>query len=567
MLKHLYIRNYALFAETEVDFEDGLNVLTGETGAGKSLLVGALGLINGKRADSSVVFRQGEKCVVEASFGNLSANVSQRLNTYEEFDLENQDLIIRREINPSGKSRAFINDTPVSLSILREVSSSLVDMHSQHENQQLISHDKQLELLDAFADCTQEVQRFADILRQTEALRSEIARLQAKEKTEKEQLEYLHFQLNELEAAGIQAEEEQDLENELNLLQNSEEVRDALGQATEVLYHQELSLYEQLSEILTPLNKLAQVNTHIEDSASTLREMLESMKEQAFALQELLESVESDPERLAFIEDRLAVYHQLKLKYKAKSGAELMSLYAQLKGQLTEFESLEETIAAKQKTYAKHQQQVLEMGLAIEGKRWAAKPSLEEKIHALLRQVGFEKARFEVVVERNTVPESDWLLEGQNIKPLPQGINKVYFRIQTNPGLPAGPLSQIASGGEISRVMLAIKSALAEKSEFPVLIFDEIDTGISGEIANKVGLVMLDLAHRYQILAITHLPQIAAKGDQHYQINKTVQDDQTTSDVHKLSRDGRIHELAKMLSGERPTESAMQNAIELIGNR
>lgn len=564
MLKHLYIRNYALFAETEVHFEKGLNILTGETGAGKSLLVGALGLINGKRADNSVVFRQGEKCVVEASFQSLNARANQLLQSYQDFDFDGGDLIIRREINPSGKSRAFINDTPVGLSVLREVSNLLVDMHSQHENQQLVSHEKQLELLDAFADCQNEVGSFALGLQTAEKLRLEVQQLKARENEANTKLDYLRFQLNELEAAGLQEGEEQSLEDELNLLQNSEEVREALGQATEVLYHQEASLYEQLSEILIPLQKLASVNSQIDEIATGLKDMQEGMKEQAFGLQEMLETVESDPERLAFIEDRLAIYHKLKLKYQANSGAALVEQYQQIKQQLSEFDSLEELIAEKETEYQAQQDKLIRIGLKIEAARVAAKPQLEDRIHKLLRKVGFEKAQFDVRIERNTGTGAVWQVEEESVKPTPQGLNRVSFQIRTNPGMPAGPLSQIASGGEIARVMLAIKSALAEKSEFPVLIFDEIDTGISGEIANKVGQVMLNLGQQFQILAITHLPQIAAKGNYHYQISKQVVAEQTTSEVKRLSHDDRVRELAKMLSGDHPTESAMKNAVELM---
>ncbi|MEL7533230.1 MAG: DNA repair protein RecN [Bacteroidota bacterium] len=565
MLQHLHIRNYALFAETNVHFGNGLNILTGETGAGKSLLVGALGLINGKRADNSVVFRDGEKCVVEATFGSLSSSVRAKLSAYDDFDLDGPELLIRREINPSGKSRAFINDTPVPLAVLREVSSLLVDMHSQHENQQLVSHDQQLLLLDAYAGTTELVQAFGRKLKACEQLQQEIRSLKAKEKEASDKLAYLKFQIEELEAAGIEADEEHKLEQELNLLQNSEQVREALGQATEVLYNQELSLYEQLSEVLEPLAKLVNVNLQISETTARLQEMREQMKEDAFALQELLESVESDPERLSFIEERLAVYHKLKLKYGVNSGEALMAEYDKLKGDLNQYGSLEERIAELEVEFGKHQKGIITDGLAIEKKRLAAKPRLEDKIHTLLREVGFEKAVFSVIVERNTVAESAWELEGQSIKPIASGLNKVYFQMRTNPGMPAGPLSQIASGGEISRVMLAIKSALAEKSEFPVLIFDEIDTGISGEIANKVGVVMQRLADQFQILAITHLPQIAAKGHQHYQIFKRVSNDQTTSDVVGLDHEARILELAKMLSGETPTESALRNAAELIG--
>ena len=396
-------------------------------------------------------------------------------------------------------------------------------------------------------------------------MQQEIRSLKAKEKEASDKLAYLKFQIEELEAAGIEAEEEHKLEQELNLLQNSEQVREALGQATEVLYNQELSLYEQLSEVLEPLAKLANVNLQISETTTRLQEMREQMKEDAFALQELLESVESDPERLSFIEERLAVYHKLKLKYGVNSGEALMTEYEKLKAELNQYGSLEDRIAELEIEFAEKQKGIIVDGLVIEEKRLAAKPRLEDKIHTLLREVGFEKAVFSVIVERNTVSESTWELDGAAIKPISSGLNKVYFQMRTNPGMPAGPLSQIASGGEISRVMLAIKSALAEKSEFPVLIFDEIDTGISGEIANKVGTVMQGLADQFQILAITHLPQIAAKGHKHYQIFKRVANDQTTSDVVGLDHEARILELAKMLSGETPTESALRNAAELIG--
>ncbi|MFK7923941.1 MAG: DNA repair protein RecN [Bacteroidia bacterium] len=565
MLRQLHIRNYALFSETNVHFGNGLNILTGETGAGKSLLVGALGLINGKRADNSVVFRDGEKCVVEATFGSLSKSVKAKIAQYEDFDSDGDELLIRREINPSGKSRAFINDTPVSLTVLKEVSSLLVDMHSQHENQQLVSHDQQLALLDAYAGTTEMALAFGTKLKLTDQLQQEIRSLKAKEQEAANKQAYLRFQIEELESAGIEANEEHKLEQELNLLQNSEQVREALGQATEVLYNQEQSLYEQLSEILEPLAKLANVNNQIKETTARLVEMREQMKDDAFSLQELLESVESDPERLSFIEERLAVYHNLKIKFGANSGEALMAVFEKLKAELDQYGSLEDRIAELEAKFAKQQKGIITDGLAIETKRSAAKPRLEDKIHALLREVGFEKAVFSVIVERNIVSTSPWELEGEAIKPLPTGLNKVYFQMRTNPGMPAGPLSQIASGGEISRVMLAIKSALAEKSEFPVLIFDEIDTGISGEIANKVGAVMQRLADQFQILAITHLPQIAAKGHSHYQIFKRVENERTTSDVIGLDHEGRIMELAKMLSGDTPTESAMRNAAELIG--
>ncbi|MEZ4829805.1 MAG: DNA repair protein RecN [Bacteroidia bacterium] len=564
MLKHLYIRNYALFTETHVEFPPGLNVLTGETGAGKSLLVGALGLINGKRADNSVVFRTDDKCIVEARFVNLSPVICQQLRNNDEFDLEENEVLIRREIRPNGKSRAFINDTPVSLQTLRDVSAVLVDLHSQNESYSLLSADHQLALVDAYAGCESLTAQFAATLRESQTLQREIRELEAKEQQAKQQLDYYQFQAKELEAAGIQADEEANLEQELNLLQHAEEVREALGGSVEMLYNQEMSLYNQLSEVLEPLRKIRSVSTAIEGEVEKLVEVLNTIKETSFAFQDLLETTESDPERLAFIEERMALYHKFKLRYQARNGEELVKKYEEFVARIEEFGSLEATISQKKKALSKIYHSLTETGLKIETARKAAKQPLEEQIFTLLREVGFEKSRFEIIIERNVSPEGELQADGQQLKATPGGFNKVWFLIQTNPGMPAGPLAQIASGGEISRVMLALKAALADKSASPVLIFDEIDTGISGEIAHKVGEVMHKLSRRFQILAITHLPQIAGKGDQHFQISKEIVGETTSSSVSRLNHEARINELAKMISGDKVSATALQNARELI---
>ncbi|MDX2282532.1 MAG: DNA repair protein RecN [Bacteroidia bacterium] len=565
MLQHLYLRNYALFAETQVDFQPGLNILTGETGAGKSLLVGALGLIMGKRLDNSALFMGDGKCVIEARFARLSPALFEGLEVEDAFDLDGDELIIRREITASGKSRAFINDTPVSLQTLREVSALLLDLHGQHENQLLLAPDQQLRLLDAYAGTEALAARFGEALRAADATLREIRTLEAREAEARRQLDFVRFQVGELEAAGLRAQEETELEQELNLLQHSEDVREGLGAATETLYNQELSLYAQLSAVIEGLRKVVEVNAQVAADVQRLSEMRDGMKEISFQFQHLLDAVESDPERLAFIEERLSVYHRMKLKYQVRSGAELIALLEQLRGQMQEADSMETQIAELKQRYAAQQDLLRGTGLELERLRLAAKPVLEERICDLLLQVGFQKARFEAALERTEDPNGTLTLDGQRLRPLSSGFNRVYFLIQPNPGLPPGPLSQIASGGEISRVMLAIKTALAEKFQFPVLIFDEIDTGISGEIANKVGQVMQQLARRFQILSITHLPQIAAKGDQHYQIRKLVQHDSTVSTVAPLSREERIRILAQMLSGDQPTESALRNAEELMG--
>ncbi|MEL6625496.1 MAG: DNA repair protein RecN [Bacteroidota bacterium] len=565
MLQHLYIKNYALFKESHIDFLQGLNILTGETGAGKSLLIGALGLIMGKRADSSFVFLYDEKCIVEGTFGRLPSIIQKQLDAFEEFDLEaNGEITIRREIRPNGKSRAFINDTPVSLQLLREVSSLLLDMHGQHDNQVLLSADKQLDLLDEYADCRDELQQYQAQLKIVDSLSQQIAELEEKERTAKGQWEYLKFQVDELDKAGLQANEEDELEQELNLLQHSEEIREALGGAIELLYQVDNSIYNQLSEVIVPLRKVSTVNQNLGESVQGLDEMLEQIKESTFSFQEMLELVETDPQRLAFIEERLAMYHSLKLKYQVQSGQELVDLYERIATQLTEFDSLEENIQRLRKEFEQAVTLLGKWGQQLESRRLKAQPLLQQTVDMLLAQVGFQKARFMIDIKRNFHENGSLELDGARIKPLSHGINKVYFQIQTNPGVPAGSLSQIASGGEISRVMLAIKAALAEKSSFPVMIFDEIDTGISGEIAKKVGVVMQQLANKFQILSITHLPQIAAKGKAHFFIRKKVEGEKTFSSVSQLDHEARIKVVAQMLSGDEPTASAIKNAEELI---
>jgi len=566
MLKNLYIKNYALFEECQVNFPSGLNILTGETGAGKSLLVGALGLIMGKRADSSAVFFPDTKCIVEAGFGNFSRSLHKKLESYEEFDFEDGQLIIRREISPSGKSRAFINDTPASLQLVKEISNMLVDLHGQHENQSLLLPDQQMAVLDAFVGNQKSLSKFGKKLINLKETQAEIRQLEKKEQDARNRQDFLDFQIEELKEANLQAEEEEQLEQELNLLQNSEEIRDALSFACETLYNrEELSVHQQVSEVLGQLEKFSNVGEEYKKQVEQLIESREIIKETSFSLQNMLDAVDSDPARLSFIEERLAVYHGLKLKYKLRSGSELVELYEKLCEQADDFASLEGRIAELKGQEVERKAKVLSLGLELEESREKGRKALEKQINDLLAEVGFKDAQLMMKIDRNYQENGELELEGKSLRASSNGINKVTFLIRTNPGLPMGSLSQIASGGEISRVMLAIKSALADRLEFPVLIFDEIDTGISGEIANKVGRVMHKLAERFQIISITHLPQIASKGHDHFMILKEVKKGRTVSSVKKLGLDERIYQLARMISGDDPSESAIKNALEMIG--
>ncbi|MEM6631610.1 MAG: DNA repair protein RecN [Bacteroidota bacterium] len=563
MLSKLHIKNYGLFEETQVEFLPGLNILTGETGAGKSLLVGALGLILGKRADNSSIFLSTDKCIIEAHFSELSPSRWKELEAFEGFDLEGNSLIIRREIR-QGKSRAFINDTPVSLQVLREVGLKLLDLHAQHENQLLLSADQQVDLLDAYAGCQARTNSFGEKLLAYRQLGDTIQRMVEQEAQVKQQYDFLQHQVKELEEAQLESGEEEALEEELKLLQNTEDIREGLALATNNLYQDENDIYSQLGEVIQALEKIQDVSQDIQSNYSQLIESQETLKEVAFTLQNLLEQAESNPERLAIIEERLALYHNLKRKYNLNSSEELLTTYEKLAGQLGEADSMEGKILELKQELSQKRDELEILGLEIEELRNQAKGPLEQRVNALLEEVGFKRARYEVQIHRNTQDNGELQLDGNSIKMTPNGINKVDFLIQTNPGVPAGPLSQIASGGELSRVMLAIKTILAEKFEFPVLIFDEIDTGISGEIANKVGQVMHLLGKKFQIIAITHLPQIAAKGNQHFKLIKEIEGNSTKSTVKQLSLVGRVHELATMMSGEHPSETALRNAQEML---
>lgn len=565
MLKNLYIKNYALFTECGVGFYKGLNILTGETGAGKSLLVGALGLLLGKRSDTNVIFFPDQKCIVEATFEELSVNRCKELAELGEFDMDGNSVIVRRELSPNGKTRVFINDTPVSVQVLKQAMSMLVDMHGQNESQLLLDPEKQLRLLDDYAGVLPLVDAFKAQLQTANRLKQEIEALEAEEATAKQQFDYYNFLVSELADAQLQADEEETLENELRLLQNSEEIREALRFSVEEVYNGDSTIYQKISQVYNALAKVATFDASIATETGKLSEMRDTLKEITFSLQNVLENVDADPERLAFIEERLGIYHTLKRKYNARTGKELIALYEEYSRKIEHFSSIDENIQALKAALEKEKVALVALGLEIEKIRLAHTELLASKVNELLKEVGFKDAKFFISVTRNLYESGMLSVEGENVRPNATGFNKASFLIQTNPGLPIGALAEIASGGEVSRVMLAIKTALADKAEFPVLIFDEIDTGISGEVAMKVGKVMQKLANAFQILSITHLPQIAAKGTHQYLIFKEVQNNLTTSGVRKLNKEERVLEIAKMIGGENPGSFALQSAQELMG--
>ncbi|MFN8397814.1 MAG: DNA repair protein RecN [Bacteroidia bacterium] len=564
MLRSLYISNYALIDETDMELGRGLNILTGETGAGKSLLLGAIGLILGRRVDYGFIFNPEKKCVVEAVFQSLPEGIVAELKRMEDFDWDDEFLVVRREAAADGKSRAFINDTPVNLNVLKEVTGMLVDLHGQHQNQMLLDQDFQLKLLDQYAGTSNEAREFGRLLGQMSKLRKQIEDLRQEEASAKQQQDYFAFLAEELTNANLNLEEGETLGEELELMEHAGEIKETLAYVQNSLYDDEASAYSQLSAAIDLLDRAGRINSAIGQHRQSLQEVRIVLEDAVRELGRIGDKIDLDPAVLQAMQERSDFLNRLKKKYNAKDIAELIAIRDDYAAKLGHFSSLGEQIEALEGEIVQLQGQLAKSGLELEGKRKRVAATLNAAVDDLLRQVGLETARFEVAIDRIVDPHGFLTLDGESVQPHATGLNKVDFRIRTNSGMPMGSLGQVASGGEVSRVMLAIKSALAEKAELSVLIFDEIDTGISGEIANKVGRVMAQLANRYQIIAITHLPQIAAKGSHHFKIYKESTQDKTVSRVSSLDEDGRIMELAHMLSGADPSESAIRNAKELI---
>ena len=427
MLNRLYIRNYGLFEETEINFPAGLNILTGETGAGKSLLIGAIGLLMGKRADSTSIFLSAEKCIVEGEFYQLSKEISKQLNTLNAFEIWEGEVFLRREIYQSGKSRAFVNDSPVSLNILKEVSGLLLDLHGQHENQGLMNADRQIDLLDTFGDLQSNVLSFGHTLKEAHQLRQSLDDLQKRERDMREKLDYLKHQLSELEEADLKEDEEAALEQELNLLQHSETIRSSLGSSLDQLYETDSSLFAQLGETIHALDKISGIYPSIEKEVEQLNEAQNHIKEVAFNLKDQLDMADSDPERMQWVEDRLATYYELKRKYGAKDGGELIAKFTSLKEQLENYESIGTESNELEQALDEVQKELSQEGLKIEAGRLNAKKKLEHKVNQLLAEVGFQKARFSINVQRGPEKEGGVIIDGQSIQANAKGINKIQF--------------------------------------------------------------------------------------------------------------------------------------------
>lgn len=552
MLKSLYIRNYALIDELDMGFDGGMSVITGETGAGKSIILGALGLILGQRAKFEALRDPEQKCIIEGQF-DLNAYGLEAFFSKNDLDFSS-DCILRREILPSGKSRSFINDTPASLQIMKELGEQLVDIHSQNRTIALNTADVQLALLDQYARNKEEVEAYKLQYREYTNTRKALKKLEEEELQFRKERDYLQYQFDELESAGIKKGESDELKAELERLENAGMIREALAYANEALVQADNSVSSVLNEVLQRLRQAGQYLPEAKEMAERTGSALIELKDIADEASSLAEDDDIDPGRMEQAGERLDELYRLQKKHGVDSDLELLGVMDKISVSLYDSSSREEEINKLKTLLVNQEKELVELAAKLRKQRKAAKPALEKQLLSVLSKLGMKNAAFGVAIEE---------LEDAGIS----GTEKVRFLFNANKGGRLMPLSEVASGGERSRLMLAIKSCITERSILPTIIFDEIDSGVGGEIASKVGEVMDEMGKSIQVVAITHLPQIAAKGKRHYLVFKETDRHKTYTRVKPLEGQDRVKEIASLLSGERVGPASELAARELLGEK
>ncbi|SFF82744.1 DNA repair protein RecN [Sunxiuqinia elliptica] len=549
MLQSLYIKNYALIDRLSIDFNSGFNIITGETGAGKSILLGALGLILGQRADLSVLRDKSKKCTVEGSFEVKNYQLTDFFAA-NELDYDDQ-TILRREITPSGKSRAFINDTPVNLKTIRELALRLIDIHSQHQNLELGNRQFQLNLVDLVAQNQSVLKSYQQAFRVYTQTHNEYTELLEKAEQAKKDLDYYQFQFNQLDEAKLKPEEQEELEAEQNRLEHAEDIKLTFGQLADDLEGDEAGLLTRLKEHVNRLGKMADYF----DQAGELNQRLEScyieLQDLAGESQSIAERIEHDPARVELVAERLDLIYSLQQKFHADSVAGLIEIREDLDQKIGQVASYDETLTQLEVQLAKEEAVLNKAANELTESRMAVTDKFQQAVVSMLQKLGMANAVFQLSFAKT------------NQRGMTGG-DEVRFLFNANKNAEAQEISKIASGGEMSRLMLALKSLITDSKALPTIIFDEIDTGISGEIAVKMGDILKSISARMQVINITHLPQIAAKGDHHYQVYKFDEEEQTFTSIRKLEEHERVDELAQMLSGDRHSDTARETARELL---
>lgn len=549
MITQLTIKNYALIEDIKVDFREGLTIITGETGAGKSILLGALSLLLGKRADLSSIKNNTKKCVIEAEF---QINLYQLNAFFKSHDLDYEpQTIIRREILPSGKSRAFINDSPVNLNILSLLGAHLIDIHNQHQTLEVSSKDFQFELIDALANTKNTLDTYKYALKEFKTNQALLNQLnQNKADAQKEQ-DYNQFLFDELEQANLKTGELESLEEELEKLNNVETIQEQLSQMQQLLNDENIGVLNALNEIKLKANKLKGISSNFEKLWERIQSAQIELDDIFSEINSEIESAEANPERLSEVNDRLQTLYKLQTKHQAQNPEELIAIKNNLEQNLQETENLDTKIKQLELQILKSTETLTALATEIHNKRVAVLETLVKSLEEILVLLGLPNARFKINLE-----QTNQFLEN--------GSDTLSFLFTANKGTNFGELKKVASGGEMSRIMLAIKSILANYSQLPTLVFDEIDTGVSGEVANKIAEIMKQMSKKMQLISITHLPQIAAKGNHHYKVYKEDVNNETQTKLKLLNPESRITELAEMLGGEKKSQSALAHARELL---
>ncbi|OMQ13271.1 DNA repair protein RecN [[Flexibacter] sp. ATCC 35103] len=549
MITSLSIKNYALIEKLTIDFSRGFSIITGETGAGKSIILGAIGLVLGKRADLTSLKNKEEKCVIEAHFEISKYNLKE---FFEANDLDYEDeTIIRREILPSGKSRAFINDSPVNLQELQDLSLFLIDIHSQQQTQELSDEGVQFKIIDAIANNFDTIQSYQKVLKSYKADKSKLNALLKKQSDSGKEQEYNTFLLNELVSAKLKSGEQEELEADFEKLNNVEIIKEAIDKSLVIANEEQFGVFHNLNEIKTTLQKIALFSPEYQSVFERITSLAIEFDDVSRELQNASEKLLNDPAQLELVSQKLQLIYNLQKKHQVTSVDELIEIQANLGNTLLELDNIEEEIAALSKAI---EEKVLELdaySATIHQNRTNAIPVLSQKLISILETLGMPNVRFNMEL----LPSENYFQNGKD---------ELQFLFSANKGTDFGLLKKVASGGEMSRIMLAVKAILAQYSKLPTLIFDEIDTGVSGEIAIRMGEIMKEMSTTMQIFAITHLPQIAAKGDSHFKVFKSTVDDDTQSELKLLSQDERVIEIAQMLSGAVVSDSALNHAKALL---
>lgn len=549
MIKSLSIRNYALIDSIEIDFFPGFSIITGETGAGKSILMGALSLITGQRADTSVLKDANRKCVVEGNF-LLTDYGLKEFFTINELDYANE-TILRREISPAGKSRAFINDTPVNLNILRDLSLKLIDIHSQHQNLNLNQSEFQLKVVDSYAANADLLSKYQGIFLEYKKIKKELEYLKFEATQSKDDFDYLNFQFDELEKGKLLDGEQKELEEESKTLNHTEEIQQNLAVIHNAMSEENTSILLNLKEAHRAAAKISPYYSKVTSIEERLNSAYIELKDIASEVEQMLGDIEFDPARIEYVNSRLDFIYSLQQKHKVSSVADLLEIKEQLDKKLQNIISFDDQIDRLEKNLESTTKELSFLASTLNDKRLDVFLDIEKYVSDQLEQLGMPEAKFKI--EQETLAEFSI-----------NGKDKIGFLFTANKNIAVQNISKVASGGEISRLMLSIKSLLSKSIGLPTIIFDEIDTGVSGEIADKMGSIMQSMSENMQVLNITHLPQVAAKGDTHYLVFKGENNQTSATGIKKLSGDERLQELAKMLSGENITQEAIENAKVLL---